>query len=126
MLTASAWTTCPYVGRDGQVNPDVRDLNGPDGKHFDVLKECHELDKQVLLGKMNPNMNFGQIVRGPGPDGFSGTFKGVLDLRGIVKIINGIAIVKAAGSPDWTQAFDQQMLFWLTDHVSWLKASSKY
>ena len=57
-------------------------------------------------------------------DGVSGTFTGVLDLRGIVKIINGIAIVKAAGSPDWTQAFDQQMNSWLADYVNWSKTSS--
>lgn len=26
----AAWTTCGYVQKDGQVNPDVRALNGPD------------------------------------------------------------------------------------------------
>lgn len=123
----------------------MRDLNGPDAINDAsqaviynaiayALESTSTYSKNVAnlintfflapATKMNPNMNFGQIVRGPGPDGVSGTFTGVLDLRGIVKIINGIAIVKAAGSPDWTQAFDQQMNFWLTDYVNWLKTSS--
>ncbi|KJA25740.1 hypothetical protein HYPSUDRAFT_37189 [Hypholoma sublateritium FD-334 SS-4] len=145
LAPSATWTTCPYVGRDGQVNPDVRDLNGPDAINDASQAVIYNAIAYALEGtstysknvanlintfflapdtKMNPNMNFGQIVRGPGPDGVSGTFTGILDLRGIVKIINGIAIIKAAGSPDWTQVFEQQMKAWLTDYVNWLKTSS--
>lgn len=72
---------------------------------------------------MNPNMNFGQMVRGPGQSGQQGTFTGVLDLRGIVKIINGILILKAAGSPDWTTPRDQELATWMAQYTDWLRNS---
>lgn len=68
-------------------------------------------------------MNFGQMVRGPGQAGQQGTFTGVLDLRGIVKIINGIMILKAASSPDWTAARDQQLVTWMGQYATWLQNS---
>lgn len=72
---------------------------------------------------MNPNMNFGQGVRGPGPDGQKGTFTGVLDLRGIVKIINAIMILKASGSPDWTKGRDTALETWMKQYADWLQSS---
>lgn len=74
--------------------------------------------------KMNPNMNFGQVVRGPGLEGQQGTFTGVLDLRGIVKIINGILVLKAASSPDWTAARDQELTLWMGQYTEWLQNST--
>jgi len=68
-------------------------------------------------------MNFGQMVRGPGQAGQEGTFTGVLDLRGIVKIINGIMILKAADSPDWTAAHDQELAVWMAQYADWLENS---
>lgn len=127
------------------MNPDVRQINAPDAINnvaqaviFNAIafalkstsvysKNVAQLINTFFLApatKMNPNMNFGQMVRGPGLTGTEGTFTGVLDLRGVVKIINGIAIVKAAGSPDWTQALDQQMKSWFSDYVNWLTTSS--
>lgn len=72
---------------------------------------------------MNPNMNFGQTVRGPGPKGQEGTFTGVLDLRGIVKIINGIMILKASGSPDWNNARVVGLGTWMAQYAAWLQNS---
>ena len=72
---------------------------------------------------MTPNMNFGQMVRGPGKDHQLGTFTGVLDLRGIVKVVNAIQLLKAANSPDWTSARDQAMVTWVKSYISWLETS---
>ena len=69
-------------------------------------------------------MNFGQVVRGSGRAGQEGTFTGVLDLRGIVKIINGIMILKAADSPDWTTTRNQELAAWMTQYADWLQNSS--
>lgn len=69
-------------------------------------------------------MNFGQIVRGPGKSGEEGTFTGVLDLRGIVKIINGILILKASNSPYWTSARDGAMSNWMVQYAGWLQNSN--
>lgn len=68
-------------------------------------------------------MNFGQVVRGPGPEGKNGTFTGILDLRGIVKICNAIGILKELGSSQWTNEKDQAMRHWMEQYVSWLTSS---
>jgi hypothetical protein len=140
----AAWTTCPYVGRDGQVNPDVRLLNGPEAINsvsqsiiYNAIAYALQKTSSYSAAatsfidtfflnpstKMNPNMNFGQMVRGPGQAGQEGTFTGVLDLRGIVKIINGIMILKAADSPDWTAARDQELTAWMAQYADWLENS---
>ena len=73
---------------------------------------------------MTPSMNFGQIVRGPNHSGQEGTFTGVLDLRGIVKIINGILVLKASNSPVWTSARDGEMANWMSQYAGWLQNSN--
>lgn len=72
---------------------------------------------------MNPNMNYGQIVRGPGIKGRTGTFTGVLDLRGLVKVINAIFLMKASGSPDWTNEREERMGVWMSHYAAWLTES---
>ncbi|GBE78323.1 predicted protein [Sparassis crispa] len=141
---SATWTTCPYQVRDGKLNPDVRSL--PDSPAVidmteSVFYNCvaYVLQKTSTFSKnaagfidafflspstaMNPNLNFGQLVRGPGQDHQIGTFTGVLDLRGMVKVINGIQMLKAARSPDWTSARDKGMLAWTNQYVSWLQTS---
>jgi hypothetical protein len=73
---------------------------------------------------MNPNMNFGQIVRGPGKDGQAGTFTGILDLRGIVKIVNSVLVLKESESPEWTNERDQGMKQWMSEYSSWMEGSA--
>ncbi|KZP31198.1 chondroitin AC/alginate lyase, partial [Athelia psychrophila] len=144
-LIMIAWTTCPYIARDGRVNPDVRLLNAPAAINFAAQSILYNAVAYALqktsayssaavafidafflepATKMNPNMNFGQVVRGPPPKGSQGTFTGVLDLRGIVKIINGVAILKAAESPDWTPARDEEMATWMSAYAGWLQNST--
>ncbi|KAJ7139931.1 alginate lyase-domain-containing protein [Mycena epipterygia] len=141
MSPSATWTTCPYVVRDGKVNPDVRTLNGPSAINsasqsilFNAISyaiigasDCSQnaaslIDNFFLATStgMNPNMNFGQVVRGPGASGQQGTFTGVLDLRGIVKVVNSICILKAVGSSDWTNKRDQAMSNWMGNYSSWL------
>lgn len=135
-----AWTTCQYVPRDGAVNPDVRSLRPPGA--FNTVSEAAVFNaiafvltrtskysqnvagliKTFFLDNvtgMNPNLNFGQVIRGPGISGRSGTFTGILDARGMVKIANAIGIVRSANSSDWS-ALDGQMMKWANEYVSWL------
>ncbi|KAJ7487393.1 chondroitin AC/alginate lyase [Mycena galericulata] len=148
MPASATWTTCPYEPRDGQVNPDVRSLNGPSAINSasqSIIYNCvccglqvqgstaskcsrnavDAIDKFFLNAttKLNPNMNFGQVVRGPGASGKQGTFTGILDLRGIVKIVNCLQILRKTGSPDWTDARDQAMGGWMGQYLSWLTDS---
>jgi hypothetical protein len=74
--------------------------------------------------KMNPNLAYGQVVRGPGKEGQSGTFTGILDLRGLVKVVNAIMVLKAAKSDDWTQGMDAAMHDWMAQYSAWIEGSS--
>jgi hypothetical protein len=145
MLTSpSAWTACPYIGRDGKVNPDVRSLNGPGainsvGQFALYGSIAFATNRNVMYSqgvvkaidtffldptsKMNPNVNFGQMVRGPGPEHQNGTFTGILDIRGLVKVINGIFILKSGGSSEWNNAKDQDMRSWVQEYARWLEES---
>ena len=72
---------------------------------------------------MSPNVNFGQIVRGIGPEHRVGTFTGVLDMRGMIKVANAILAIKAAKSPDWDTQRDAEMKLWLRQYIRWLESS---
>ncbi|KAI0825203.1 chondroitin AC/alginate lyase [Trametes gibbosa] len=145
LAPSATWTTCPYVVRDGMVNPDVRKL--PDSPAAVNMSQsvlynavAYGLQKTRVYSQsvgqfidaffltpataMNPNMNYGQQVRGPGKDHQVGTYTGILDLRGIVKVVNAIQIMKAAASPDWTTARDKALMTWMKTYVSWLENSS--
>ena len=145
MFPIIVWTTCPYEVRDGKVNPDVRTL--PDSPAAVAMSQAvlHNaiafaiqnsrtysqnaakfIDTFFLDPKtaMNPNMNFGQQVRGPGKAQQVGTFTGILDMRSIIKVINAIFILKAAKSPDWTDVRDKAMREWMGSYSSWLENSA--
>ncbi|KAI0670017.1 chondroitin AC/alginate lyase [Trametes maxima] len=145
LAPSATWTTCPYVVRDGKVNPDVRSL--PDSEAavsmsqsvlynalaYGVVRTrdysqnvAKFVDSFFLTSAtaMNPNVNYGQQVRGPGKAHQMGTYTGILDLRGLVKVVNAIQILKAAASPDWTSARDKAMSNWMVAYVAWLENSS--
>ncbi|KAH7921786.1 chondroitin AC/alginate lyase [Leucogyrophana mollusca] len=145
LAPSATWTTCPYAVRDGRVNPDVRTLAGVpaiNGASQAILYNAiaYALSRDRSYSKnvaafvdaffltpstrMNPNMNFGQVVRGPGFSGREGTFTGILDLRGIVKIVNGIFIMRGTSAPDWTATRDQGMTTWMTQYIGWLQSSA--
>lgn len=93
------WTTCEYVTRDGQFNPDVRTASNDIG-NFDDMADAvlYNSLAWVINGPtslyagnavryiqtwflntdtaMNPNLNFAQMRRGP--DNQNGTHTGVL------------------------------------------------
>ena len=145
MFPIIVWTTCPYEVRDGKVNPDVRTL--PDSPAAVAMSQAvlHNtiafaiqnsrtysqnaakfIDTFFLDPKtaMNPNMNFGQVVRGPGRDHRQGTYTGILDMRGLVKVVNGIQILQAAKSSDWTSDLNKQMTTWVSIYANWLQESA--
>jgi Alginate lyase len=72
---------------------------------------------------LTPNINYGQIVRGIGPEHQVGTFTGILDMRGMIKIVNAIMALKGAKSPDWDDGRDAALRDWMTRYVQWLETS---
>ncbi|KAF8909717.1 alginate lyase-domain-containing protein [Gymnopilus junonius] len=101
------WTTCPYKQRDGQFNPDARTVNNV-GDFQDMSEAVFYNTMAWVLNtdpyergtfefnadetKMNPNMNFAQMKRGP--EGQIGYRAGILDLKGMVKISNAILMLR--------------------------------
>ncbi|KAI0724433.1 alginate lyase-domain-containing protein [Cerioporus squamosus] len=145
LAPSATWTTCPYVVHDGKANPDVRSL--PDSPAAVAMAQAVLYNALAFAFKktssysknaanyidtfflapataMNPNMNYGQQVRGPGKEHQMGSYTGILDMRGLVKVTNAIALMKAAGSPDWTSARDKSMTDWMKSYVSWLQNSA--
>ncbi|KAL4268134.1 dermatan-sulfate isomerase family protein [Pleurotus pulmonarius] len=147
LAPSATWTRCPYVVRDGKVNPDVRKLKGPPSiqsvsqatlfnalasqfsssasSSSSYIQNVNNFINVFFLDPktaMNPNVNFGQMVRGPGDQGQKGTFTGILDIRGIVKIVNALLILRTGvrkGSDisqgeDDMQAVDGAMRGWVS------------
>ena len=73
---------------------------------------------------MNPNLNYSQVVRGPGQTSFrAGRSSGVIDLKCMVKVVNAVLILRAGGAPGWTSAIDSGLVNWTKSYIKWLTSS---
>jgi len=138
------WKECNYVSRDGKFNPDGRAVN--DVGNFQSLSDMVFYNSLAfaLTGnasnrysqsavkyiqtwfldpdtKMNPNLNYAQMNRGP--TGQTGTHTGILDLKGMAKITTGILIFRKKGCTDWTSDIDNQMVAWTKEYIQWLETA---
>jgi Alginate lyase len=128
----------PYINKDGVVNPEVRQytdkLNMPVlceniyllslayyfsndekyAKHASKLAEVWFLDSTT---KMNPNLNFGQAVKGV-TDGRS---EGLIDSRFFIWAIDGVQLLH--GSRYWTIHDQISIKRWFADFLSWMQTS---
>lgn len=128
----------PYIRRDGEVNPEVK--NYPDkeqmpklcenvnalalayyysgnenyAKHAAKLLRVWFLDSET---KMNPNLNFGQAVKGI----TDGRAEGLIDTRQFIYAIDAIKILKA--SIHWTSQDEKGMQAWMSSFLNWLYTS---
>ncbi|EAU83852.2 hypothetical protein CC1G_09521 [Coprinopsis cinerea okayama7 len=128
------WTTCPYRRRDGEFNPDVRGVNDvgnfqdmSDAVLYNALAWSLEEAGKTLTWflnpdtRMNPNLNFAQMIRGS--NGRPGSATGVLDLKGMAKIASAILIFRKGGSTEWTSDDDEQMVEWSREYIEWLETA---
>ncbi|KAJ6588095.1 alginate lyase-domain-containing protein [Mycena capillaripes] len=138
------WKTCQYVFRDGQVNPDRTTINDfqsffnlSDAVLYNSLAFTFQNQSSSVYSQnvarfinawfldpdtsMNPNLDFAQMNRGP--NGQTGEYTGILDLRGFAKIASGILILRAHGSTDWTADIDSQMVAWCNKYIDWLQTA---
>ncbi|KAG6840396.1 hypothetical protein C0991_006991 [Blastosporella zonata] len=139
------WTTCPYVSRDGKFNPDGRLIN--DVGNFQSLSDAVLYNSiafaltsnssssysQTTVNyiktwflddatKMNPNLNYAQMERGP--DGQIGSHTGILDLKGMAKVVTAIEILRKTNCTDWTSDLDNEMNTWTTQYIAWLESAT--
>ncbi|THH06239.1 hypothetical protein EW145_g4229 [Phellinidium pouzarii] len=137
---SATWTACPYVVRDGQLNPDVRTLNGVNAIVDVTQSIIYNGLSSVLSGSetaaqyaakfmqvffldsttgIHPRIEYGQLIRGPGAQ--TGQFLGLIDFRGMVKLANAVQIFRTAKTPAWTASLDTQMTAWTKQYVKWMQ-----
>ncbi|KAI0649839.1 chondroitin AC/alginate lyase [Trametes meyenii] len=133
------WTTCPYVTKDGQFNPDGRLINDvgafqdfSDAVLYNALawaikgnaaysSNVAKFVKAWFIDAdtaMNPNLNYAQMKRGP--DGQVGQHTGVLDLKCMSKLVSGVLILREGKASEWTSELDSQLTNWTTSYINWL------
>jgi hypothetical protein len=132
---------CPYVRRDGQPGPDVLttgDLMALQNSWRAIpdlvlawfytgdarYAARAELDIRTWFlnsaTRMNPNMNFGQVV----PCTTAGRKEGIIETsEQITQVIDALAVLDS-GAPGWTGADRSGMVSWLTQFLTWSRTSS--
>ncbi len=128
----------PYIRKDGESNPEIRDF--PDHDNFAILvRAVRVLSLEYFIAgtpasaehaaallrtwfldpdtRMNPNLNFAQAI--PGRN--EGRGAGIIDVRGITSVLDAVILLR--GSPSWSAADDQGMTQWCRLYLSWLRES---
>jgi hypothetical protein len=128
----------PYINRDGVVNPEVRKytdkLDLPIvceniyllslayyfsnderyAKHASKLAEVWFLDPAT---RMNPNLNYGQAVKGV----TEGRAAGLIDSRFFIWAIDGIRLLQT--SRYWTAPDQTSLKQWFSAFLTWMQTS---
>lgn len=128
----------PYIRKDGQTNPEVKEYKDKDNmpklceavntlglayylsgneayaQHASKLLRVWFLDTAT---KMNPNLNYGQAIKGQN----DGRGSGIIDTRHFIKVIDGIGLLD--GSKYWTAADEAGMKTWFADFLNWMQTS---
>lgn len=144
LLPSTVWVTCPYYRRDGEVNPDVYMVNNSeafvkmsDAVLYNTLAWTINGSSQYSTNVaswintwfiandtyMNPNLDYGQVVRGPGPTSGIGKYTGVIDLKCMVKVANAVLVLRAGQAPGWTSTIDLALVNWTKLYIEWLTSS---
>ncbi|MDB5196921.1 MAG: alginate lyase family protein [Flaviaesturariibacter sp.] len=128
----------PYIRKDGQTNPEVKDYKDKEYMpHMCELVQTLTLayyfsgnesyaDHAALLlktwflnpaTKMNPNLNYGQAIKGVN----AGRGAGLIDVRHFVKVIDGIGFLKGARA--WKETDQKGMQQWFSQFLTWMQTS---
>ena len=129
----------PYLRKDGETNPEVKEYKDKEympklceavytlglayyysgnekyAGHAAKLLRVWFLDSST---KMNPNLNFGQAIRGTN----TGRGAGLIDSRHFIKVVDAIGLMK--GSEFWKMEDQDGMKLWLSDFLNWMQTSS--
>ena len=128
----------PYIRKDGQTNPELHTVPDKDNlnamasnvytlalayyikgdekyaEHAIKLLRVWFLDADT---RMNPNINFGQAVRGV----TDGRGEGVLESRTLAQVIDAIGLL--AESKNFSPTDQQALTKWFSDYTAWMIAS---
>jgi hypothetical protein len=129
----------PYIHRDGERNPERFTANHADLSNLceAVLSlgmgacllgrdDCVEHAGKVLsvwfvdsATRMNPNLEFGQAIRGVTP----GRSTGIIDTIALIHAAQGIVLLEQTGKLD--AKLVRALRQWYADYLTWLTTSSK-
>jgi hypothetical protein len=128
----------PYIRKDGEVNPEVKDYSDKENMpklceniyllslayyfsedeqyaaHASKLLKVWFLDSAT---KMNPNLNFGQAIKGK----INGRAEGLIDSRHFIFVIDALGLLKK--SNHWTPQNQKEMKQWFVSFLSWMQTS---
>jgi Alginate lyase len=128
----------PYVNKDGQVNPEVRQYQDKQNlpklcenvyklslayyysgdekyaRHASALLQVWFLDPAT---KMNPNLNYGQAVKGVTP----GRAAGLIDSRFLIWAIDAVDLLQHSTS--WTAQNQKEIKNWFASFLGWLQTN---
>jgi hypothetical protein len=128
----------PYIRKDGQTNPEVKEY-----KDKEYMPQMCELVQTLGLAyyfsgderyaqhaallvktwflnpatKMNPNLNFGQAIKGQN----DGRGAGLIDVRHFTKVIDALGLI--SGSKAWTSSDEKGMQQWFASFLNWMQTS---
>ena len=128
----------PYIRKDGETNPEVKDYKDKEYQpllcsnvqtlalayYFSGEKIYAEHAAKLLrvwfldtATRMNPNLNFGQAIKGVN----TGRAAGLIDTRHYVKVIDAIGLLQ--DSKYWTANDQKGMQKWFADFLEWMQTS---
>ncbi|QNL51602.1 alginate lyase family protein [Olivibacter sp. SDN3] len=129
----------PYIHKDGQWNPEASKIKDRSDliqmskdvralgtlyyytKDEQYAKKATEFLTRWFLNdktKMNPNLQFGQGVRGVN----EGRSVGMVDTRDLVDLLDGVQLL--SGSQAWTASNNNQLKAWFKDYLNWMLTSN--
>jgi hypothetical protein len=128
----------PYMRKDGEINPEVRTYKDKDYLpelcshiHTLALANYYSGDKKYYnhavqlirvwfldtATKMNPNMNFGQAIKGENV----GRGAGLIDARNFIKVIEAIELMNREGA--YPNEDYKNLQAWFSDFLQWMQTS---
>jgi Alginate lyase len=128
----------PYIRKDGQTNPEVKDYPDKDNMpklceavytlglayYFSDENQYAEHAAKLLrvwfldtATRMNPNLKYGQAIKGVN----EGRGAGLIDTRHWIKLIDGIGLIK--NSKFWKKEDQMAMQQWFAEFLNWMQTS---
>jgi hypothetical protein len=128
----------PYMRKDGETNPEVKLYKDKDylpelcsqihtlslAHYYSGEKKYNDHAVQLIrvwfldtATKMNPNMNFGQAIKGEN----TGRGAGLIDARNFIKVIEAIELMNREGS--YPKEDLKNMKAWFADFLQWMQTS---
>ena len=129
----------PYIRKDGIRNPDATSDRTNIGKTIGNIltlgtayyfsgnekyaAKAAELARVWFLNpetRMNPNMNYGQMI--PGRNGGKGRGFGMIDAYSFVELLDVIEMMSTSAT--FTKADHKGIKNWFTEYLEWIRTSS--